>query len=245
MKAVILAAGVGRRLGLSYSKALLRFGGKTMLERTIYSLYIEGLKDIVILTGYGEDGLRLLGSNLSRILSGLEITYVFNKRYDETNNIYSLWLARGLFSDEGFILLNCDVLYHTDILRLLLRSSHESAIAIDDYKKLGREQMKVKVNNCGAIERISKEIDAEEADGEYIGMAKFGAGSTSLLSEALDEVISQGSFDLFYEGAIQMICGKTSIFGLSTQRLPWIEIDSPEDVKKAVLEIYPSLALSS
>lgn len=240
-QAVILAAGAGKRLDLSYPKALLSFGNKTILERAIHILYKEGVREVVIVAGYKVDELRLLASKMERNLPSLRIVHVFNDQYDKTNNVYSLWLARNFFNVGGFVLLNCDVLFHSAILRLLLESGHETAISVDDSRELGREDMKVKLDNKGCVKEISKEMDPRDAQGEYIGLARFGVNSTSLISQALDTIVKQGCLSLFYENAIQMICGEVDIYGMSTERLPWIEIDTPKDIEEARIRIYPKL----
>ena len=240
-QAVILAAGAGKRLGLSYPKALLSFGNKTILERAIHILYKECIREVIIVTGYKDDELCLFASKMERILAGLRIVRVYNDQYDKTNNIYSLWLARSLFNIGGFVLLNCDVMFHSAILRLLLKSGHETAIAVDDSKELEWEDMKVKLGNKGCVNKISKEIDPKEAQGEYIGLAKFGVNSLSLISQTLDNMVKQGGLSVFYENAIQMICGEVDIYGMSTERFPWIEIDTPEDIEEARTSIYPKL----
>lgn len=240
-QAVILAAGTGRQLGVSYPKALLCFGNETIFERAVHSLYEEGIGEIVVVTGYEEGQLCALANRLRQSLSGLEIVCVSNDRYGETNNLYSLWLARSLFSTEGFVLLNSDVLFHSGILRLLLMSEHETAISVDHSKELEEEDMKVKLDNKGCFKEISKEINLKEAYGEYLGLAKFGSNSATLLSEALDGMVRQGHLNLFYESAVQVICGDVDIYAVSTNQLPWIEIDAYKDLEKAGIEIYPSL----
>lgn len=72
-------------------------------------------------------------------------------------------------------------------------------------------------------------------------MVKFGIDSTSLISQALDSLVKQGCLNLFYENTIQMICSEVDIYGMSTERLPWIEIDTPEDIEEARINIYPKL----
>ncbi len=240
-QAVILAAGAGKRLGLSYPKALLSFGNKTILERAIHILYKESIREVVIVAGYKDDELCLLASKMERNLPGLRIARVLNDQYDKTNNVYSLWLARSFFNIGGFVLLNCDVLFHSAILRLLLESGHETAISVDDSKELGWEDMKVKLGNKGCVKEISKEIDPREAQGEYIGLARFGVNSTPLISQALDTIVKQGCLNLFYENAMRMICSEVDIYGMSTERLPWIEIDTLEDIEEARISIYPKL----
>ncbi len=240
-RAVILAAGMGRRLGLSYPKALLHLGGKTILERAIYILYKQNIRDIAIITGYREDRLRRYVSDLKWLPPDVKIVCLLNNRYSETNNIYSLWLAKKFFADNSFVLINSDVLFHSSILTLLLNSEHETALLLDDSKGLGLEEMKVTLDSSGLVKGIDKEIDPKRANGEYIGIAKFGGDSVFVLSRTLDLMIRQDYVNLFYESALQLMCKEVDIYAVSTQQLPWIEVDTPEDLKEATTEIYPRL----
>src|SRR4029453_7376892 len=103
MKAIILAAGKGGRLGAirgDNPKCLIEIDGLSLLERQIQTLRAVGVEDITIVVGFGADQVRER--------CGPKVTYVENPRHAETNSMYSLWLARHALAD-GFIVLNADV----------------------------------------------------------------------------------------------------------------------------------------
>ena len=110
MKGIILAAGKGSRLNGTIGdkpKCLLRVGGKTLVERQIEALRAVGIDDIVVVVGCQAEAVRRT--------CGQRITYVENTRFAQTNSLYSLWLARPLLYD-GFVVMNCDVLFHPQML---------------------------------------------------------------------------------------------------------------------------------
>src|SRR5215212_2785144 len=117
MKGIILAAGKGSRLNGTIGdkpKCLLRVGGKTLVERQIDALHDAGIDDIVVIVGCQADHVR-------RLCGTKRISYIENTRFAQTNSLYSLWMARPLLY-EGFVVMNCDVLFHPQMLADLVSS---------------------------------------------------------------------------------------------------------------------------
>lgn len=108
MQAIILAAGMGRRLGeftAENTKCMLAVNGQRLIDRMLHQLSSLELERIVIVTGYAGDNLRrYIQSNWAH----LNIVYVDNPVYDRTNNIYSLWLAREYMVAMDTLLLESD-----------------------------------------------------------------------------------------------------------------------------------------
>src|SRR5262245_21241000 len=142
MKAVILTAGRGGRLGAvlgNRPKGLLTAGECTLIERQIRTLRACGVESIVVVAGYRAADIRRA--------SGRGVEIVHNLRFAATNSLYSLWLARDLLSD-GFIVMNGDVLFHPQLLRDLLSSRYEDAVLVcprGSGPAYGDEEMKVTV----------------------------------------------------------------------------------------------------
>ena len=181
MRGVILAAGKGSRLNGTLGdkpKCLLRIGDKTLVERQIESFRAVGIDDIVIVVGCQAERVQRT--------CGHRITYVENTRFAQTNSLYSLWLARPLLLD-GFVVMNCDVLFHPQLLEDLVTSRHQDALLISYCDgPLGDEEMKIKVRR-GCVVEIAKTLAPEEADGENLGVVKFGAEGARLLTTLMDE----------------------------------------------------------
>src|SRR5262249_40504714 len=138
VKGVILAAGKGARLNGTIGdkpKCLLRVGGRTLIERQIDALRAVGIEDIVLVVGCQSAEVRRA--------CGHDFTYVENTRFAQTNSLYSLWLARPLLAD-GFVVMNCDVLFHPQLLADLVTAQHADALLIAyDEGPLGEEEMKI------------------------------------------------------------------------------------------------------
>lgn len=236
MKAIILAAGRGTRLdGAAVKpKCLVEVGGMTLLRRQIDSLKNAGLKDIVIVIGFG-------GESIREECGDDDIAFVENVRFAETSSLYSLSLAREHLLD-GFVVLNCDVLFHPRMLSSLLESSYENALLLSDTdaNPMGEEEMKVKIRE-GRVVDISKTLDPREADGENVGIVKFSAAGATALVGYMDQLIANGGGKDWAPRAFREFAQHHPLHALSTRGLPWIEIDFPEDYQRAVNEIYPKI----
>ena len=235
MKAIILAAGKGTRLdGAAVKpKCLVEIGGSTLLHRQIDTLRSLNVTEIVVVVGFGADSIREECDDA--------ISFVENAKFAETSSLYSLWLAREHLTD-GFVVLNSDVLFHPQMLCDLLESDHDNALLLSDTDPgpLSDEEMKVKVQDQLVLD-ISKEMDPLDADGENVGIVKFGASGARLLVEYMDALIGSGELKHWAPRAFLEFARHHPLHALSTRGLPWIEIDFPEDYQRAVNEVLPKI----
>jgi L-glutamine-phosphate cytidylyltransferase len=235
MRGVILAAGRGSRLngGGDMPKCLVTVGGETLLSRNVRVLRAAGIDDIVIVVGCAAETVR-------RTLPG--VTFVENPIFAQTNSLYSLWLAREYLAD-GFVVMNCDVLVHPQIVGDLLSAKYEDALLLayrDDDVAYGDEEMKVRVRG-GRVVDISKTMEPEEADGENLGVVKFGAAGARLLVEELETLVSAGEVKAWVPRAFKAFAGRRPLHAIGTRGLPWTEIDFPEDYRRAVEVVLPAI----
>jgi choline kinase len=237
VKGIILAAGKGSRLNGTIGdkpKCLLRVGGKTLVQRQVEALKSVGIDDIVVVVGCQAEAVRQT--------CGQGITYIENTRFAQTNSLYSLWLARPLLYD-GFVVMNCDVLFHSQMLADLITSRHEDALLIayqDDDEPLGDEEMKIKVRR-GRVVDISKTLPSDEADGENVGIVKFGAEGARLLTTLMDQRIAAGALRDWAPRAFGDFARVRPLYTVGTRAYPWTEIDFPDDYERAVRKILPAI----
>lgn len=237
MKAIILAAGKGTRLnGVDLKpKCLFEVGGETLLARQIAALRELQVNDIVIVLGFEAERIRRLYEHTA--------SFVINSRFEETSSMYSLWLAREHLLD-GFVVLNCDVLFHPQLLERLLSSPFDDALLVDLVDKnnnhLGDEEMKVKIRN-GLVVDIRKDLDPAEADGENVGIVKFSASGARPLVQEMDALIARGQLRDWAPRAFREFATRFPLHAIGTEDYPWIEIDFPEDYRKATEEVFPQI----
>src|SRR6185295_10254399 len=237
MKAIILAAGKGTRLNGHdlKPKCLFEVGGQTLLARQVEALRELHVDDIVIVLGFEAERIRQLYEQAA--------SFGINSRFEETSSMYSLWLAREHLLD-GFVVLNCDVLFHPQLLARLLSSPAENALLIDLVDKnnnhLGDEEMKVKLSD-GLVVDIRKDMDPAEADGENVGIVKFSANGARRLIEEMDALIESGRLREWAPRAFREFAQRFPLHAISTDDYPWIEIDFPEDYRRATEDVFPQI----
>ena len=199
MKAIILAAGTASRLRPltdSTPKCLLKIGGRSLLQRSIDALTANGISEIVIVTGYLHEQIE---SFVDQQYPSLRVTYIYNKEYSTTNNIYSLWLARPEADGEDVLLLDSDLLYDPAILNRVMACSHSNVLTLTKHP-LGEEEMKVVTDDQGSILEISKTCNPALAAGESLGIERMSKSYTTALYRELAIMIGQeGLSNIFYE----------------------------------------------
>ena len=236
MRAVVLAAGRGARLrGVTGAlpKCLARVGSETLLERQLSALRACGIDAITVVAGYrAGDVRRVCGSGVGM---------VHNARFASTNSLYSLWLARDLLAD-GFVVLNSDVLFSRQLLEDLLTARYEDALLVaargdDQYSD---EEMKVQIR-AGRIAAISKGLDPADADGENIGVGRFGRAGAAVLVDEMNRLVADGGVREWLPAAFAAFCRRRPLWAIESRGFPWIEIDFPEDYWRACGEILPAI----
>ena len=134
MQAIILAAGMGRRLKeltQDNTKCMVKVNGVTLIERMLRQLESQHLSRIVIVVGY--QGQKLIDF-IATLNIQTPIVYVNNPIYDKTNNIYSLFLARDYLCKEDTLLLESDLIFEDAVLAELVNDSRETLALVDKYE---------------------------------------------------------------------------------------------------------------
>jgi choline kinase len=156
---------------------------------------------------------------------------VVNKDFAQTNTIHSLYLTRE-YLNEDFIYFNADVLFERPLISRLV-SCDGNVFAIEE-KRCGKEEVKVIVNEEGRIVRIGKVLEPQECLGEFIGIGKFSKSSCGAMVQSLcrfNEELRERK--LFFEAAVDSILDEHIFYAMGLDGLGAIEIDNPDDYKKA------------
>jgi choline kinase len=239
MIGIILAAGSGTRLRGSdvvRPKCLAPFAGRPLLEIQLAALRACGVDDIAVVVGFEADRVRSA--------CGPSVRCIENAAFATTNSLYSLWMARTLLKD-GFVVLNCDVLFHPQMLHDLLGARHDDALLVSypdpGAPPFGDEEMKVHVR-LGRVTEIGKDLPTERTDGENVGIAKFSPAGAHRLVELMDRLVAGGSTRAWAPRAFGEFARVHPLFAVGTRGLPWTEIDTAEDYQYAVETIFPAIA---
>lgn len=241
--AIILAAGVGRRLGAEAAqepKILLEFGGKTLLEQHLASLHAHGVSDVSITVGYQGDTIRRAVDKLGL---GCRVGFVENPRYRE-GSLVSLWAQRErLAAGATTLVMDGDVLYDRRMIGRLLAAPAENVLLLDREIEPGDEPVKICFRDDVIVDFRKRPEHAHDRHGESVGFFRFSPAMAAALAKRCAWYVDQGRTDVEYEEAIRdLILQHPDRFGAEDiSDLPWIEIDFATDVSRARDEILPLL----
>lgn len=250
-KAIILAAGVGARLGANADdrpKALLQFDGATLLARHMETLTAAGVSEIAIGVGFRAD---LIEAELQAISPSIPVRLVANDRYRD-GSIVTLWCMRfEMTGADDILLMDADVLYDRKMITTLLGSGHDNCLLYDGDFEPGDEPVKICVRD-GRIVDFRKKIETEyDHCGESVGFFRLSPATAGALVSRADAYVSAGRIDQPYEEAIRDLLleapqtGSKGGFGYEdVTGVPWVEIDFPEDIERAKNEILPRVTIA-
>lgn len=219
MFAVILAAGIGARLGQRVPKPLtaLRNGERIMdLQLRHVSRFVDPER-ILVVVGYKKELI---------MEAHPELLYVYNPLFDTTNTAVSLRLALRKTGDAEVLLLNGDVVCDPGVIARLMEFG-PSAMAVN-RAAVGAEEVKYALDATGAIKAVSKTLT--DPLGEALGVNLFRAGDVARLRAGLEQC---GPDDYFERGIEHAIGAGLRLLPVDVSDLHCVEVDFPEDLARA------------
>lgn len=236
MQAIILAAGMGRRLKeltKNNTKCMVRVNGVTLIERMLHQLECRRLSRIVIVIGYEGRKLREYIDSL-----GIQtpIEYVENEIYYQTNNIYSLALAKEFLRRDDTLLLESDLIFEDSVLEEILNDTRSTLALVDKYESW-MDGTCMKLGEGDRIEAFisHKNFNYAEADSYFktVNIYKFSKEFSEICYIPFLEAYLQalGSNE-YYEQVLKVITvlDKPAITAKRLDGQLWYEIDDIQDL---------------
>ena len=239
MQAVILAAGMGKRLKeltATTPKCMVKVNGISLIERTLKSLEKLSLSKIVIVDGYESEKLRAFIKTL-----GIEtqIDFVHNPIFDKTNNIYSLYLAKDFLAADDTLLLESDIIFEEHILSDLANLPAENVALVSKYKD-GLDGTCVKLQADGAISAfISGKNLVDEEKSEYFKTVNFYKLGKDFLKNlylpSLEIYRAKHGDNEYYEAVFGALVKENPrcMYSHCLRGEKWYEIDNKADLSAA------------
>ena len=237
MQAIILAAGMGRRLGeytKDNTKCMLPVNGVRLIDRVLTQLSPLGLTRVVIVVGYqGQNLIDYLGH---RYDNQFPIEYVENPIYDKTNNIYSLALAKQQLQEDDTLLIESDLIYDDGLFQLLLNNPYPNLALVAKYESWMDGTMVRLDDEQNIVDFVSKEaFSFKEVDTYFktVNIYKFSKEfSRTKYVPFLEAYCTAVGNNEYYENVLRII---TSLNDHSLKALPlshekWYEIDDKQDL---------------
>jgi len=246
MHAIILAAGQGNRLSDfnpdARPKCLLEFGGKSLLSRQLDILFRCGVRQVTLVVGYEADQII---DHVGTLSSRPEVAFVYNPAYTK-GSVLSLLAAQDALSNAAPVLvLDADVLFHPQIMQTLIDSPIANCYLIDRDFADGDEPVKIAIRQGKMVEfRKKLPVDLEfDTLGESVGFFKFSSDCATRIANTCAAYKTEGLLDAPHEEALRdVLLAQPADFACEdVSGLPWLEMDFPEDVERAIKQVLPAI----
>ena len=246
--AILLAAGVGRRLGESHEgpKVLLDFGGSSLLKRHLQALYVNGVRRLSITVGFEADQICAAVQTIlaDGSFEGLDVAFIENPDFRD-GSLVSFHVQQAVARAGGEILLmDGDVLYDPRMIARLLAAEGEGVLMLDREIEPGDEPVKICFGEAGQIVDFRKiPANPHVSFGESVGFFRFSGAIAAALADRCADYVERGLVKVEYEEAIRdLILAEPHRFTVEdVSDLPWTEIDFQDDVTRARDVILPQL----
>ena len=236
MKAIILSAGQGSRLGHltdDRPKCLIEFAGRSLLDRQLDMLAANGVEEAVVVTGFHDELVNADIERRGQAGHGPLVRTVFNPFYKVADNLGSLFVAREEIAGDVLV-WNGDTLVSEELMARVVDNDCEGiCVTIDRKDRYDEDDMKVITDPDGRLRAIGKRI-SEGVNAESIGLLAFRAGGAERFREAIERAMrtSEGT-TIWYLRVIHHLAQNGEVWTLDIQGEEWGEVDFPEDVERA------------
>src|SRR4051794_10751571 len=234
MKAIILSAGQGSRLGHLVDhgpKCLIDFNGRSLLDRQLDTLEANGVDEAVVVTGFHDE---LVDAAVARRSGGPRVRTIFNPFFKVADNTGSLFMAREELGGDVLV-WNGDTLVSDALMAKVVRNDRAGiCVTVDRKESYDEDDMKVvRDEDSGRLLEIGKRI-AAGVNAESIGLLAFRAGGAERFREAIEKAMrtAEGT-TIWYLRVIHHLAQNGEVWTLDIQGEEWGEVDFPADVEAA------------
>lgn len=233
MKAIILSAGQGSRLGHMVDdkpKCLIDFNGRTLLDRQLDTLEANGVLEAVVVTGFHDE---LVNAAIAARSGGPVVRTIFNPFYKVADNTGSLFMAREELSGDCLV-WNGDTLVSNAVMSRVVGNDRQGiCVTIDRKDSYDDDDMKV-VEEGGRLKAIGKRLDLATVNAESIGLLAFRAGGAERFREAIERALrTPEGTTIWYLRVIHHLAQSSQVWTLDINGEEWGEVDFPPDVDAA------------
>ena len=233
MKAIILSAGQGSRLGHMVDekpKCLIEFNGRSLLDRQLDTLEANGVHEAVVVTGFHDE---LVEQAIAARSGGPRVRTIYNPFYKVADNTGSLFMAREELTGDCLV-WNGDTLVSGALMRKVVANDRAGiCVTIDRKEAYDEDDMKV-VEEEGRLKAIGKRLPLGTVNAESIGLLAFRAGGAEQFREAIERRIrTPEGTTIWYLRVIHHVAQEAKVWTLDIQGEEWGEVDFPADVEAA------------
>ncbi len=239
MQAIILAAGMGKRLGdltKDNTKCMIKVNETTLIERMLRQITQQGIDKIIMVVGYESDKLK---SFIASLPNRYNIEYVENPIYDTTNNIYSLYLAKDHLLRDDTLLFESDLIFEDKIIEMILVNPYPNLALVAKFESWMDGTVVTLDEDQNIVKFITKEAFVFEEIPSYyktVNIYKFSKEFSDTRYVPFLEAYSKAlGNNEYYEQVLKVIAllDQPDIKALDIKDLSWYEIDDVQDLNIA------------
>jgi len=239
MQALILAAGLGTRLGehtKENTKCMLEINHKRLINHVLDMLNNVGIKKLILVVGHKKENLI---EHVGKKYKDIEIEYIENNIYDKTNNIYSLFLAKDKLAEDDTILLESDLIFEEKILQRLIDDKRKSLVVVDKYQAWMDGTSAVLDKDDNILNFFPKNLFRFQDVSNYyktVNIYKFSKEFSKKKYIPFLEAYSKAMGDNeYYESVLRIliILGDIELKAMRLSGEKWYEIDDVQDKANA------------
>lgn len=236
MQAIILAAGMGKRLGeltRENTKCMVKVNGVCLIDRLLTQLSSLNLERVVIVIGYQGEKLR---QHVGNEYMGTPITYIENTVFDKTNNIYSLFLAKKELQEDDTLLIESDLIFEDSLFHKIVNNPYPNLALVAKYEPWMDGTMVCLSEENDIVDFISKKAFRYEDIATYYKTVNIYKFSKEFLRshyvpflEAYSKALGNNEY---YEQVLRVIAllDNCELKGLPLEGERWYEIDDAQDL---------------
>ncbi|MBI4970414.1 MAG: phosphocholine cytidylyltransferase family protein [Candidatus Omnitrophica bacterium] len=231
MKAIILAAGVGKRLfplTQQTPKCMIPFNGKPLLGYHLDYLKNSGIDAVVLVVGHLREKIE---DYAGTSWHGVPVRY-YQSPDTQGGSLLSLWSARGEMDDDVLV-MDADVLYPEMLLKRLITSKKPNCLLADSSSPNTGEEQVLYAENDRVFFISKKSYTKHKPIGESVGFLKISKSAAIELKQILEDFVAAGKKGIEHEDTYPVLMERVHVGFEPVHDLKWTEIDSMEDVIKA------------
>jgi choline kinase len=228
LRAAVLAAGRGIRMGGDVPKALKRVEDN---EPLLYYI-LQGLKqaevdDLLVVTGFKPSDVQDFVSE-----HWGEALFVFNARYASWGNFHSVRMGLEQSPGMDVMVVNSDIVIHPDVYRRVAGAPGDLVLAVERRHRLDMEDMRVTLRG-GRVRAIGKDLKQAHSHGEFDGVSLIRPGAARLYADIATDLQWRAQTSIYYEDIYSLILERIDARAVDVQPGEYAEVDVPEDMAAA------------
>lgn len=231
VRAALLAAGRGVRMGGETPKTLLPIGDKgSLLSYIIAGLQKAGVDDLLVVTGHRAEELQTAATEA---WGGGSISFIRNMRYASWGNFHSVRMAVDASPGMDVMVVNCDIVVHPEVYSRVIEKPGDLVLAVQRKQRLDSEDMRVKLEG-DRVSGVSKKLPMAASHGEYAGVSLLrGPAHRAYVEESSARQWSAATAG-YYEDVYNAVIPRLDARSAAVAAGEYAEVDTPEDVAAAV-----------